>query len=51
MSGYIKCFKNSGKNLSFLIKDENVLDKYNEIWEVIKNKLGIKFHIYEQNCC
>ena len=21
-----------------------MLDKYNEIWDVIKNKLGIKFH-------
>ena len=31
-------------NLSFLIKDEEVLDKYEQIWDVIKNKLGIKFH-------
>ena len=29
--------------MSFLIKDDNVLDKYNEIWNVIKNKIGIKF--------
>ena len=51
MSGYIKCFKNSGKNLSFLIKDENVLDKYNEIWDKIKEKSSIKFHsepVYDQ---
>ena len=51
MSGYIKYFENGGKNMSFLIKDDNVLDKYNEIWSVIKNKLGIKFHsepVYEQ---
>ena len=30
--------------MSFLIKDEEVLDKYEEIWDVIKNKLGTKFH-------
>ena len=31
MSGYIKYFENGGKNMSFLIKDEEVLDKYNNI--------------------
>ena len=44
MSGYIKYFENGGKNSSFLIKDDNVLNKYNKIWNVIKNKLNIKFH-------
>ena len=44
MAGYIKYFKNVGKNMSFLIKDENVLDKYNEIWDKIKEKLSTKFH-------
>ena len=39
MTGYIKYFKNDGKNMSFLIKDENVLDKYNEIWDKFKEKL------------
>ena len=51
MSGYIKYFENSGKNMSFLIKDDEVWDRYEHIWDVIKNKLGIKFHsesIYEQ---
>ena len=51
MNGYIKYFENGGKNISFLIKDGNVLDKYNEMWNVIKNKIGIKFHskpIYDQ---
>ena len=36
--------------MSFLIKDDKVWDKYNEIWGAIKNKLGIKFHsepVYE----
>ena len=51
MSGYIKYFENGGKNMSFLIKDDKVWEKYENIWDVIKNKLGIKFHskpIYEQ---
>ena len=35
MSGYIKYFEYRGRNMSFLIKND-------EGWE--KNKLGIKFH-------
>ena len=27
-----------------MIKDDNIFDKYNEIWEKIKEKLSIKFH-------
>ena len=37
--------------MSFLIKDDKVREKYEEIWSVIKNKLDIKFHseaVYEQ---
>ena len=51
MSGYIKYHENGGKNVSFFIKDDEVWQKYGQIWDVIKNKLGIKFHsepIYEQ---
>ena len=44
MIGYIKYFENSRKNMSFLIKDDGVWEKYKEIWSLIKNKLGIKFH-------
>ena len=44
MSGYIKYFENGGKNVSFFIKDDEVWGKYKQIWDVIKNKLGIKFH-------
>ena len=44
MSEYIKYFDNVSKNMSFLIKDDKVWDKYNEIWHVIENKLDIKFH-------
>ena len=50
MSGYIKYFENGSKNISFLIKDDEVWDKYDKIWDVIKNKLNIKFHsepVYE----
>ena len=44
MTGYIKYFENGGKNMSFVLKDDDVLDKYNEIWDKIKNALNIKFH-------
>ena len=44
MDGYIKYFENGGKNMSFMIKDDKVWDKYDKIWNVIKHKLGIKFH-------
>ena len=44
MSGYIKCFDNSGKNMSFKIEDESVYFKYTEIWNKIKNSLNTKFH-------
>ena len=50
MSGYIKYFENVSKNMSFLIKDYEVRDKHGKIWDVIKNKLNIKFHselVYE----
>ena len=30
--------------MSFLIKDDEVWEKYEDIWHVIENKLGIKFH-------
>ena len=32
------------KNMSFLIKNDEVWEKYKEVWDVLKNKLGIKFH-------
>ena len=44
MSGYIKHFENGDKNTSFFSKDEEVWEKYEQNWDVIKNKLGIKFH-------
>ena len=50
MNGYIKYFENGGKNMSFMIKDDKVWDKYDKIWNVIKDKVGIKFYsepVYE----
>ena len=31
ISGYIKYFENGGKNMYFIVKNDDVLDKYNEI--------------------
>ena len=50
MSGYVKYFESRNKNMSFLIKDDEVWDKYDEIWYVMKGKPGIEFHsepVYE----
>ena len=44
MSEYIKYFKNNSKNMFFIIKNDDVLDKYNEIWKKMKEELNIKFH-------
>ena len=44
MSGYIKYFESDRKNMSFVIKVDDVLNKYNEIWDKIKETLSIKFH-------
>ena len=44
MNGYLKYFENRGKNMPFLIKNSEVWEKYEDIWDVIKNKLSIKFH-------
>ena len=51
MNGYIKYFEKGRKNMSFMIKHDNILYNYNEIWDKIKEKLNIKFHsmpIYDQ---
>ena len=43
MHGYIKYFDNGGKNMTFVTDNEKVYDKYNEIWEVIRKLLKVKF--------
>ena len=40
MSGWIKCFENGGKNMSFKIENEMVYVKYNNIWNKIKDLLS-----------
>ena len=43
MSGYIKYFDNGGKNMSFVTDDKEVYEKYDEIWNVVKSLLKLKF--------
>ena len=45
MSGYIKYFNDGGKNMSFVTDDEEVYKKYNEIWEVVRKLLKVKFTV------
>ena len=45
MDRYIKCFDDGGKNMSFVTNDEKIYEKYNEIWEVIRNLLKIDFTV------
>ena len=44
MSGYIIYFENDEKKKSFMVKDGDMLDKYNKIWDKIKENVNIKFH-------
>ena len=43
MNGYIKYFNDGGKNMSFVTDDEKVYEKYDEIWNVVKSLLKLKF--------
>ena len=43
MHGHIKYFDDGGKNMTFVTDNEKVYDKYNEIWEVIRKLLKVKF--------
>ena len=43
MNGYIKYFDDGLKNMSFVTDDEKVYEKYNEIWNVVKGLLELKF--------
>ena len=52
MSGYIKYFEKCDRDMALFVRDDNVLDKYNEIWVVIHKKLKIKLHrmpVYDEN--
>ena len=42
---HIKYFDNGGKNMTFFTDNEKFYDKYNEIWEVIRKLLKVKFAV------
>ena len=44
MIEHINYFDNDEKNMSFKFEDNNVLVKYNEIWNKLKTTLNIKLH-------
>ena len=45
MNGNIKYFDDGGKNMSFVTYDEEIYEKYNEIWEVVRKLLKLKFTV------
>ena len=45
MDGNIKYFDDGGKNMSFVTDDEEIYEKYNEIWEVVRKLLKVKFTV------
>ena len=45
MRGYIKYFDDGGKNMSFVTDDKEVYKKYNEIWEVVRKLVKLKFFV------
>ena len=45
MNGNIKYFDDGGKNMSFVTDDEEIYEKYNEIWEVVRKLLKLKFTV------
>ena len=45
MNGYIKYFDDGGKNMSFVTDDEKIYEKHNEIWNVVKGLLKLKFAV------
>ena len=45
MNGYIKYFDDGGKNMSLVTDNEEVYEKYNEMWEVVRKLLKVKFTV------
>ena len=45
MSGYIKYFDDGAKNMSFMTVDKKIYSKYDEIWDVVKKLLKLKFSV------
>ena len=45
MNGNIRYFDDGEKNMSFVMDDEEIYEKYNEIWEVVRKLLKVKFTV------
>ena len=45
MNGNIKYLDDGGKNMSFVTDDEEIYEKYNEIWEIVRKILKLKFTV------
>ena len=45
MNGNIKYSDDGGKNMSFVTNDEEIHEKYNEIWEVVRKLLKLKLTV------
>ena len=45
MKGNIEYFDDGGKDMSFVTDDEEIYEKYNEMWEVVKKLLKLKFTV------
>ena len=45
MNGYIKYFDDGGKNMSFVTDDEEIYEKCNEIWEMVRKLLKVDFTV------
>ena len=45
MRVYIKYFDDGGKDMSFVTDDKEIYKKYNEIWEVVRKPLKLKFFV------
>ena len=44
-NGNIKYFDDGGKNISFVTDDQEIYEKYNEIWEVVRKLSKAKFTV------
>ena len=45
VDGYIKYFDDGGKNMSFVMDDEKIYEKYNKIWEVIRKLVKVNLAV------
>ena len=45
MNGNIEYFDDGRKNMSFVTEDEEIYEKCNEIWEVVRKLLKVKFTV------